>query len=93
MAFDAEDIAVFNDTDLPGYALATISAAPVHGRFRASSADPFGIVAAAQASFTAATTDISSVAVGDSVAVGGTTYTVADVQLGGLGQTRLLLKT
>ena len=33
MAWDATDLGAFNDPDMPGYAVATIGAADVSGRF------------------------------------------------------------
>jgi hypothetical protein len=95
MPFDAADIVAFNDSDLPGYALATIGAASVAGRFRAVSQDAFGVVITDRASFAAAASDLSTVAVDSSIVIAGTTYTVAEVlpHDAGTGMTRLMLKS
>lgn len=90
---DADDIAAFNDPDMPGYALALIGAAPVHGRFRAAYAEAFGIVGGTSPSFSAASADLESVNEGDTITIGGTSYTVSGIEPGGTGQTRLKLET
>lgn len=97
MPFDAADVAMFNDADMPGYALATVTgiADPVAGRFRKSYADALGIVAASRPMFSGATDDLTGVTTGTAVEIDGTTYTVAEVRVadGEPDMTRLLLKT
>ena len=95
MPFDAADIAAFNDSDMPGYALASFSGGDVAGRFRAVSAEVFGVVADNRVQFSAAAADLSAVTVGAAVTISGTAYTVAEVMADDIGQgmTRLMLKT
>ncbi len=95
MPFDAADIAAFNDADMPGYALATIGASSVAGRFRSASVDMLGVLVADRVQFAAAAADLSGVTVGSSVVIDGTTYIVAEVMADDIGQgmTRLMLKT
>lgn len=95
MAFDAADLAAFNDSDMPGYAQATIGAVNVDGRFRATSNEVFGVVPDDRAQFAALATDLSGVAVGDAVTIAGTAYTVAEIREAdvGIGMTRLMLKS
>ena len=95
MPFDADDIAAFNDSDMPAYALATIGAASVAGRFRMASEDVFGLTPTLVPEFSAASGDLSAVVPGDTVTIESTTYTVAAVKSRdeGQGMTRLRLKT
>ena len=95
MPFDAADLAAFNDSDMPGYALASFSGGDVAGRFRTVSAELFNIVAENRVQFSAAADDLSAVAVGAAVTINGTAYTVAEVMEDDVGQgmTRLMLKT
>jgi hypothetical protein len=92
MPFDADDIAAFNDTDMPGYALATIGADTVAGRFRAPYAEALGI-AGSSPSFSAASGDLSGVSQGGAITIAGTGYTVTAIEpQSGSGQTRLRLQ-
>jgi hypothetical protein len=91
MPFDAADNAAFNDPDMPAYALATIGAASVAGRFHARYGEALGI-AGGQPMFGAATTSLSGVSAGSSVIVGGVTYTVTAVQNDNIGQTTLMMQ-
>lgn len=95
MPFDADDLAAFNDADMPGYALATIGGSSIAGRFRSNSAELFGVVAENRVQFSATATDLSAVGVGDAVTIAGNAYTVAEVMAADIGQgmTRLMLKT
>lgn len=95
MPFDADDIAAFNDADMPGYALATIGAASVAGRFRSASVDALGVVVADRVQFSAAATHLAGVSVGTSITIAAVTYTVAEIMADdiGHGMTRLMLKT
>lgn len=91
MPFDAADIAAFNDSDMPAYAAANIGAATVDGRFRANYGEVLGI-GGGQPAFAGAGTDLSGVAVGDSVTVGGIGYTVTSIEPDTFGQTVLRLQ-
>ncbi len=95
MPFDAADLAAFNDGDMPGYALATLGAASIAGRFRAVSADAFGITPTDRVQFSAAASDLSAATVGAAVTINGSEYVVAEVMADDIGQgmTRLMLKT
>lgn len=93
MAF-TEAFAAFFDTD--GFAVvATIAGASVNVIFDAAYADVLGIVAGTAPTLLAASADITaaSAAVGSSVVISGTTYTIAEIQPDGTGLTRLMLKT
>lgn len=94
MPFDADDLAAFNDADMPGYALATIGGSSIAGRFRAVSAEAFGITPTYRLQFSAAATDLDAVAVGDTVTISSVDYVVAEVMDADIGQgmTRLMLK-
>ena len=97
MPFDADDVAMFNDADMPGYALATVTgiADPVAGRFRENYADVLGIVASTHPMFSGATSDLADVSIGTAVEIAGTSYTIAEVRVadGSPDMTRLVLKT
>lgn len=94
MPFDADDIAMFNDADMPGYASATVTgiADPVAGRFRANYAEALGI-SGSRPMFAGATDDLAGVANGTAVEIDGTAYTVAEVRVadGTPDMTRLIL--
>ncbi len=79
MPFDAADIAAFNDADMPGYALATIGAGSVAGRFRERYAQEFGI-AGSNPVFEAASSDLTGIAQGTAVTVRSVAYAVAAVE-------------
>lgn len=91
MPFDAADIAAFNDSDMPGYAAATIGAVTVVGRFRASFAAQFGIEGSSPM-FSAASADLSGVAHGTAITINGTAYTVSGIEPDTFGQTVLRLQ-
>lgn len=95
MPFDADDIAMFNDADMPGYVEATVGGTPVAGRFRANFAEALGIVSDSRPMFSGATSDLTGVTVGSAVEIDGTAYTVAEVRVadGMPDMTRLMLKT
>ena len=95
MPFDADDIAMFNDDDMPGYALAAVGGTPVAGRFRENFAEALGIVSDSRPMFSAATSDLADTTVGTAVEIDGTTYTVAEVRVadGTPDMTRLMLKS
>jgi hypothetical protein len=79
MSFDAADIAAFNDSDMPGYAVATIAAASVAGRFRERYAQEFGIAGSTPV-FEAASAHLTGVAQGTAVTVRAVAYAVAAVE-------------
>lgn len=91
MPFDADDLAAFQDADMPGYALATIGASEVAGRFRKDYAEAFGVAGNAP-QFAAADADLAGVSQGSSLTIGGTGYTVTAIQPNGRGLTRLMLQ-
>lgn len=95
MPFDAADLAAFNDSDMPGYALASFTGGSVAGRFRATTGELFGITPNDRAQFSAAAADLSAVVVGAAVTINGTAYTVAEIMDSDIGQgmTRLMLKS
>lgn len=93
MPFDADDIATFNDPDMPGYALATIGALSVHGRFRAAYAEAMGFVGGSSPAFSGASSELASVNEGASVSIGGTSYTVSGIEPDGIAHTRLKLES
>lgn len=72
---------------------ATIGAATVTVIFDNAAADPFGIVAGTHPEALAISTEVASVAVGDTITLRSITYTVAEIQPDGTGLTRLMLKT
>ncbi len=71
---------------------AKVGATVVTGIFDNAEADTFGIVANTRSVLTVATEDIPAAAVGTTVVVDGTTYTIAELQPDGTGITRLMLK-
>lgn len=92
MPFDADDIAAFNDADMPAYAVATIGADGVAGRFRSAYTAAFGIDGTAPL-FDAASTDVATVVRGTALTVHGTNYTVTGVEPDAVtGMTRLKLQ-
>lgn len=93
MHFDADDLAAFNDPDMPGYAVATIGGVDVAGRFRAGPFDVMNVVEAFAPTFTAASGDLAGVAVDATVVIDATTYKVARRHVGRpVGHTTLDLK-
>lgn len=71
---------------------AKVGATVITGIFDNAEADTFGLVANTRSVLTVATEDIPAAAVGTSVVVNGTTYTIAELQPDGTGITRLMLK-
>ncbi len=71
---------------------AKVGATVVTGIFDNAEADTFGLVANTRSVLTVATEDIPAAAVGTTVVVDGTTYTIAELQPDGTGITRLMLK-
>lgn len=77
MPFDADDLDVFADADMPGYASALIAGVDtVAGRFTAEYADKLGI-ADSRPVFMADESLLDSAVSGASVVIDGTSYTVA----------------
>lgn len=92
MPFDADDMAEFNNADMPGYAEATIAGQPVDGRFHSGYAEALGI-GGSTPSFSAASADLTGVSQGTSITIAGTGYTVATIEPDAVsGQTRLRLE-
>lgn len=93
MPFDADDIAMFNDVDMPGYVLADVGGTSVAGRFRANYAEVMG-VAGSRPMFSGATSDLTAATVGTAVEIDGTAYVVAEVRIadGVPDMTRLILQ-
>ena len=91
MPFDAADIAAFNDSDMPGYAAATLGASTVAGRFRQSYAEVMGI-SGGQPMFGAASSDLTTAAIGGTVTIGGANYTITAIEPDTFGQTVLRLQ-
>lgn len=91
MAF-TESLAAFLDT--AGFAVnATLGAATVPVIFDAAFADALGIVAGTQPTCLAASADVASAAVGDTITINAVAYTIAEIQPDGTGLTRLMLKS
>lgn len=67
------------------------SGATVRGIFDNGFIDTFG-VAESEKAFTAASTEVATLAYGDTVSIAGTVYTVAELQPDGTGITRVRLK-
>jgi hypothetical protein len=84
MPFDADDLAAFNDTDMPGYALALVGGVEVAGRFRKRYAAALGM-AGDRPSFVAPSADLAAAVHGTAVVIDGTAYTVAEVQVAAEG--------
>lgn len=91
MPFDAADIAAFNDSDMPGYAAATLGAATVAGRYRQSYADALGI-SGGQPMFSGASSDLTAATVGGAITIGGSGYTITAIEPDTFGQTVLRLQ-
>lgn len=70
----------------------TIGAGQVAVIFDEAFADPLGIVAGTRPTFLAASSDVSTLAVGASVTRGAVTYTVTELQPDGTGVTKVMLK-
>lgn len=89
----SENVAAFFDTSAGFAEYLTIGAASVAAIFDNAFSDPLGIVAGTQPVFIAATADVATLAVGDTVTRGATSYTVASIEPDGTGITRVMLKT
>lgn len=79
MPFDADDLAAFNDPDMPGYAVATIGGVDVAGRFRAAYADVLGM-SGTRPVFSAPLDELAGVDEGAAVVIGGVSYEVEEVK-------------
>lgn len=78
MAFDAADLAMLCDPDMPGYAEATLTGgAKVNGLFGAIYAEAFGLVAGDDPIFVCSDGAVSA---GATVTIGGTAYTAVQVK-------------
>lgn len=78
MAFDADDLAAFNDPDMPGYAVATIGGTSIAGRFRKSYGEAL-MVSGIKPTFVASVAELSACAVGAAVKIGGVDYTIDEI--------------
>lgn len=78
MAFDADDIAAFNDPDMPGAVVATIGGVVIAGRFRKSYSEVL-MTAGIKPTFVAAITDLDAVDIDDAVEIDGAAYTVNEI--------------
>ena len=72
---------------------ATVGGVAVTGIFDNAFGDVLGIVAGTSPSLQIVSSAAPSAAVGDTVVVGGTSYTIAELQPDGTGLMRLALKT
>lgn len=89
MAF-VEDPAPF----LPDFGVAaTVGGVSLTGIFDNNYADPFGMVASSSPALLIVSSAAPSVAVGNTVVVGGVSYSVAEIQPDGTGLARLMLKS
>lgn len=91
MAF-TEEFSDFLDTAVFAENL-TIGAATVAAIFDEAFSDPLGIVSGTRPIALVASADVSTLAVGDTVTRGVTSYTVAEIQPDGTGLTRVMLKS
>jgi len=89
--FDAADLAVFVDADMPGYVSATVNGQRVNGLFRARYAETFGFVGGTQPGLRVH--DSLAVLEGDSVLIGAAVYTVATIEPAEPGFNLLKLET
>lgn len=87
MAFESLD-SFFADFGIA----ATVGAVSLVGVFDNDYGDPLGLVAGARKVLTIQSADAPTVAVGTSVVVSGTTYSVAAIEPDGTGLSRLVLK-
>lgn len=78
MAFDAADLAAFNDPDMPGAVVATISSTAIAGRFRKAYAEIL-MTAGNKPTFVAAIADLAGVALDAAAEIDGINYTVAEI--------------
>ena len=93
MSFDSDDLAAFVDSDMPGYALGTLSGGgTAAGLFSERGSDAFGLVAAPTRSFLGKSADLTGVTVGSTVTISGTAYTVSAIEPDFTGISRLQLK-
>lgn len=86
-----EDLAVFVNSDTPGYTVATINALPVDVIFDNGYVDSFGVTNSEKA-ITCIAADIPGLAAGSTVTIDAVAYTVAELQPDGTGMVRVRLK-
>lgn len=90
--FDAADLAVFVDPDMPGYVLALINGQPIGALFSAAYGEAFGLVGGTKPTLRV----LGSVTVmeGDPVVIGSDSYLVASIErpLGNPGMVLLRLE-
>lgn len=90
--FDATDLSTIFDTDMPGYALATIGAGTVDGLFLNTYSEGYGLVGGTQPVFRCATTDVPTVIEGTAITINAVAYTVRAVEADGTGITLIRLE-
>lgn len=90
MPLDTDDLQAFVDEDMPGYVSGTVGGVTVAGLFSNGYAEALGI-GGSQPSLLLPTATAASAAQGDSVTVGGASYTIAAVEPNASGMTRLRL--
>lgn len=78
-----EDLAAFINADTPGYVLATVGGSSVAAIFDNGYADALGIAGSGPL-LIAASSAVSSAALGTSVSVGGVSYTVSGIEPDGM---------
>lgn len=71
---------------------ARVGSVDVTGIFDNAESDTFGMVSNSRPVLTVASEDVPAAAVGTSVVIGTTNYTIAELQPDGTGITRLMLK-
>lgn len=88
----AEDLQDMIDSDLPGYALASLAdQTTVAGLFRNPSAEAFGIAAGSRPSFLVV--EATAPAIDAAITINGGAYVVAESHPDGLGFSRLTLES
>jgi hypothetical protein len=92
VTLDAADFAAFVDSDMPGYALATIGAEGVPGLFSNNHKDAFGLVSSSTPNFMAPPSLVSAVSRGDAISINAVSYTVVAIEASGQRLTRLFLE-
>jgi hypothetical protein len=92
MPFDAADLALLTDPDMPGYALATIGGNGVGGLFGNAYHEALGLVGGNQPMFSAPPAALVGIVVGTGVVIGSVSYSVAKIEADGVGLSKLLLE-
>lgn len=93
--FDADDLAAFNDPDMPGYALASLGGIAVAGRMKLRPAESFDLVAGSLRYFSGSSAELAGVVVDSIVTIGSVDYRVQKIETPdpmASGMTLLVLK-